>query len=295
MAGYLRFAALGDSATFGIGDPTPTGWRGWARLLAESLASSYDVSACHLAVPGATGTAVLGHQLAEAIAHRPDVASLIVGVNDTLRSTWDPARLRGELMTCAEALTGAGAVLLTARFHDHSAVLGLPAALRRPLLRRLAELNGVWDEVHHTFGGARVDLGAHPEALDRSYWSVDRMHPGERGHRLLARHLALDLHRYGYDFELPSLECSGGLPSSRRREAAWLIAEGAPWIGRRARDLGPWAVRRAVRRGDPAVLGVRQRRQRHTEGQCRGAGQDHGAESRPGFAHEDLVSMHRRE
>ncbi len=252
MAGYLRFAALGDSTTFGIGDPTPAGWRGWARLLADSLTTAYDVSACHLAVPGATGTAVLDEQLDDAIAHHPDIASLIVGVNDTMRSTWDPARLRVELMTCAEALTGSGALLLTARFHDHSTVLGLPHALRRPLLRRLTELNSVWDEVHRRFGGARVDLGAHPEALDRSYWSVDRMHPGERGHRLLARHFALDLHRFGYDFELPSLECSGGLPGSWRRDAAWMIAEGAPWIGRRARDLGPWVVRQAVRPGERA-------------------------------------------
>ena len=245
MAGYLRFAALGDSTTFGIGDPVPGGWRGWARLLADALAASYDVSACHLATPGATGAAVLVDQLADAVAHRPDVASLIVGVNDVLKSTWDPSRLRTELMTCAETLTGTGALLLTARFHDHGAVLGLPPALRRPLHRRLADLNLVWDEVHQTYGGLRVDLGAHPEALDRSYWSVDRMHPGERGHRLLAHNFAVEMRRVGFDFELPGLACEGGLPPSWRRDAAWLIAEGAPWIGRRARDLGPWAMRLA--------------------------------------------------
>ncbi|MYU18663.1 SGNH/GDSL hydrolase family protein, partial [Streptomyces sp. SID8361] len=30
----LRFAALGDSLTEGLGDPVPGGWRGWAALLA---------------------------------------------------------------------------------------------------------------------------------------------------------------------------------------------------------------------------------------------------------------------
>ncbi len=44
MARYLRFASLGDSTTYGIGDPvsaqvSPSGWRGWARLLSGSLAS----------------------------------------------------------------------------------------------------------------------------------------------------------------------------------------------------------------------------------------------------------------
>jgi len=252
VAGYLRFAALGDSTTFGIGDPVPSGWRGWARLLADALTTTYDVSACYLAAPGATGSAVLEDQLADAIAHRPDVASLIVGVNDTLKSTWDPARLRVELMTAGEALTAAGTTLLTARFHDHSSVLGLPRALRGPLQRRLAELNRVWDEVHREFGTIRVDLGAHPEALDRSYWSIDRMHPAERGHRMLAHAFAVEMQRAGYRVEAPSLECSGGLPQSWRRDAAWMIAEGAPWIGRRARDLGPWAMRLAWNEVRPA-------------------------------------------
>ena len=30
-----------------------------------------------------------------------------------------------------------------------------------------------------------------------------------------------------------------------RQDVAWMVREGAPWVGRRARDLGPWAVRAA--------------------------------------------------
>ena len=45
--------------------------------------------------------------------------------------------------------------------------------------------------------------------------------------------------------ELPSLEPAGGLPLGWRHDLAWLVTEGAPWIGRRAKDLGPWAVRMA--------------------------------------------------
>ncbi|MFB7705534.1 hypothetical protein ACFC0H_27055, partial [Streptomyces niveus] len=33
----LRFAALGDSLTAGVGDRVDGGWRGWAVLLAEAL------------------------------------------------------------------------------------------------------------------------------------------------------------------------------------------------------------------------------------------------------------------
>lgn len=164
---YLRYAALGDSATFGIGDPVETGWRGWARLLAEALDTTYDVSFCNLAVPGATTTTVLSGQLDDALAHRPDLASLVVGINDTMRASWDPLRLREELMTCASALSDAGATLLTARFHDHGAVFGLPGVLRRPLLARIESVNRVYDEVVATYGGWRVDLAATPAVLVR--------------------------------------------------------------------------------------------------------------------------------
>jgi len=242
---YLRFAALGDSATFGIGDPVPGGWRGWSRLLSAALATSYDVSYCNLAVSGATATDVRHGQLADAVAHRPDLASLVVGLNDTMRGTWHPGRLREELMTCAAALHGAGATLLTARFHDHGAVFGLPGVLRRPLHARIEAVNAAYDEVHARFGGHRLDLGARPEVFDRSFWSVDRLHPSEIGHRALARGYADQLVAAGWRFEPPSLELGGGQPPGWRQDVAWLVTEGAPWVGRRARDLGPWAVRMA--------------------------------------------------
>lgn len=245
QAVYLRFAALGDSVTVGIGDPVPGGWRGWSRLLAESLGTAYDVSYCNTAVSGSTVTSVLTDQLDDAVDHRPDVASLVVGLNDTMRSTWDPLRLRDELMTCAEALHATGALLLTARFHDHGAVFGLPGVLRRPLHARVEAVNAAYDEVHARFGGIRLDLAAHPASADRAYWSVDRLHPSELGHRALARGFADLLQRGGLDFEPPGLE-----PTYPRapwhRDMAWMVAEGAPWMGRRARDLGPWVVRLAL-------------------------------------------------
>ena len=244
--GYLRFVALGDSSTFGLGDPVVGGWRGWARLLTESLAESgYDVSFCNVAIPGATAGVVVSEQLDEALAHRPDLAALIVGINDVLKSTWDAGRLRDELLLCADALTAEGATLMTARFHDHDRVLPLPAPFRVPLRNRLDQLNAVWDDVYAAYGGIRVDLGAMPEPLDRRFWAVDRMHPSELGHRCLARAYAQGLQGLGIDVEPPSAECAGGIPTNWRRDVAWLVAEGAPWVGRRARDLGPWAAKRA--------------------------------------------------
>lgn len=43
---YVRFVAFGDSASCGVGDPVPGGWRGWARILADAIAVDHHVSFC---------------------------------------------------------------------------------------------------------------------------------------------------------------------------------------------------------------------------------------------------------
>ena len=244
MANSVRFVALGDSATLGVGDSVDGGWRGWARLLADAMGRSVDVSFRNVAVSGATAASLRQRQLEAALEHRPDLASLIVGLNDTMRAGWDPGALRDDIFSCAEALHDSGAVLLTARFHDHGVVLGLPGVLRRPLWRRIVQLNTVYDEVTRTFGGVVLDLVGNPEVARREFCSVDRLHPSELGHRRLAWSFGTLLHECGLDFPLPALEPESPR-GSRMGEARWLVTEGLPWVGRRVRDLGPWAARMA--------------------------------------------------
>lgn len=246
VAGYLRVAALGDSTTVGVGDPVVGGWRGWSRHLVDALRTTYEVSYCNVAVSGSTTVEVRRDQLADAVAHRPDLASLVVGGNDTMRSGWCPQRVRADLLHCADRLTAAGATLMTVRLHDHPATVpGLPGWVRRPLSARVAMVNDAYDEVHARYGGVRVDLAQSPEVLRRECWSVDRLHPSELGHRALARAFAQALAAAGYDVPLPPAEASGGLPPTWRRDVAWVVTEAGPWFGRRARDLGPWAAQAA--------------------------------------------------
>lgn len=242
---YLRFAALGDSTTHGIGDPVQGGWRGWARLLAGAMAPAHTVSLCNLAVPGATAADVRRAQLDPALAHRPDLASLIVGVNDTMRSTWSVPRLRADLLVCAEELSERRALLMTVRFHDHGEVFGLPSMIRRALRARIDAVNDVYDEIHDRFGGVRIDLARHPEVLQRRFWAVDRLHPSERGHRWLAGAFAAGLAEHGVDVGPVPADAVDGCAPTWHDDLAWLVTEGAPWVGRRARDLAPWAVRTA--------------------------------------------------
>ena len=242
---YVRFVALGDSASCGVGDPTPTGWRGWAQILADAVGADHDVSFWKLAVPGAVVADVRNRQLSEALDHRPVIASLVVGLNDTMRSTWDPVQIRADLLHCAGELARQGALLITVRFHDHTQVLGLPSLLARPLRRRIQTLNEIYDEVHERYGTLQLDLTAEPAIYSRELWSADRLHPSELGHRHLARLVGQRLADEGLDFELPSTICTGPRPTVRDTVQLMLV-EVVPWIGSRIRDLAPWAVRRAA-------------------------------------------------
>ncbi|WP_433380824.1 GDSL-type esterase/lipase family protein [Streptosporangium sp. CA-115845] len=81
---HLRFVALGDSQTEGLGDGDDTvGLRGWADRLAERLAlHDPGVQYANLAVRGRLAAQVHQEQLAPALALRPDLATVVAGVND---------------------------------------------------------------------------------------------------------------------------------------------------------------------------------------------------------------------
>src|ERR1035441_2137349 len=135
------FAALGDSITLGLGDPLPGGaWRGWAALLSESLR---EPELHNLAVPGARSADVERDQLPRALELRPDVASVVMGINDTLRARFDPVRIEQAAAHTVGSLRAAGAVVLTMRLPEPGQMLGLPGSLARPLARRMALLNAV--------------------------------------------------------------------------------------------------------------------------------------------------------
>jgi hypothetical protein len=210
-------------------------------MLAEELALTHRLTFTNLAVSGATVTSVNATQLPEAVRMRPHLASVIVGMNDTMRSTWDAARIRDEILHCVGCLAETGALVMTLRFHDHGAVLGLPRALRRPLGRRIEAVNAAYDLAHDRFGGLRLDLTASVTVCERLLWSVDRLHPSQVGHWRLAYEFGLLLQAMGYP-----LTCPRPAESPPRRwwqDQLWLVTQGVPWAGRRINDLVPWAIR----------------------------------------------------
>jgi lysophospholipase L1-like esterase len=153
-------------------------------LLAETLP---DPGLHILAANGATVADVECDQLPRALLLRPDIASVIVGINDTLRPGFEPSRIAAAAGHTIGALRGAGAEVLTMRLPDPGRMLGLPGTLARPLARRARQINLVMDAAAERYGTIHFDAAGDAETYDPGMWAVDRLHPSERGHRLIAR------------------------------------------------------------------------------------------------------------
>jgi lysophospholipase L1-like esterase len=255
------FVALGDSITLGVGDPIrlidPDGgrgrraWRGWAALLADGLT---DPALHIVAGNGACSYDVELEQLPRALELRPDIASVVVGVNDTLRPNFDAERIGTAASHTIGALRASGAEVLTMRLPDPGKMLGMPGVLARPLARRAHQINAVMDEIAERFGTLHFDAANDEETYDPRMWAVDRLHPSERGHRLIARRFHAMLEAAGHPVAAPPDPEPGNPPPTRVAEFAWLATNGTAWIVKRSTSLVPSLLAMAFaewRAGEP--------------------------------------------
>ena len=243
-----RIVTLGDSITIGMGDPDPAGpkdgWRGWARLLADGLP---DAELHNLAVLGAQARHVERDQLPAALALQPDIATVVVGINDTLRAGFNPERTGQSFARTVSALRASGVVVLTMRLPDPGRMFGLPQALARPLSRRMRGVNSELDRVAAHFGTLHWDAAGDPATYDRRNWSVDRLHPNERGHRLIACRFWDHLEAAGHELAVRPDPTPTSPPPTRRDEALWMATKGTRWFLRRSVDLVPYLLFMAAR------------------------------------------------
>jgi lysophospholipase L1-like esterase len=243
-----RIVTLGDSITIGMGDPAPHApkdvWRGWVRLLADGLP---DPELHNLAVLGAQAKHVERDQLPAALELRPDIATVVVGINDTLRAGFAPERTGQSVARTVAALRASGAEVLTMRLPDPARMFGLPDALARPLSRRMRGVNAELDRVAAQFGTLHWDASGDPESYDRRNWSVDRLHPNERGHRLIACRFWDQLAAAGHPLAQRPDPIPASPPPARRDEVLWMATKGTKWFLRRSVDLIPYLLFMAAR------------------------------------------------
>jgi lysophospholipase L1-like esterase len=241
-----RIVTLGDSMTIGMGNPDGEGgYCGWARYLAAGLP---DPEVHNLAVIGAHATHVERDQLPPALKLRPDVASVVLGSNDVLWPGFDPWVIGQTASRIVAALQASGAIVLTMQLPDPARVFGLlPAMVARPVSRRTDAVNAEIDKVAARYETLHWEAGRDPETYDRCNWSVDRMHPSDRGQRLIASRfwdmLAAADHPVATQ---PDREPTSPGPT-RRDDLRWIATTGTRWFLRRSADIVPYLLFMALR------------------------------------------------
>ncbi|MEI6624233.1 MAG: SGNH/GDSL hydrolase family protein [Actinomycetes bacterium] len=231
---WRRYVALGDSFTEGLDDPAPDGrHHGWADRMANSLAElTPELEYANLAIRGRKLPQIIDEQLPVALSMRPDLVSLVGGVNDVLRPKWDLA-LASDLMNRGTRMireSGADVILI---------VVGDPSKRSRTLgtlAGRLERYRDAIVDIADRQGCYVADLWGAEVFDDPRVWSVDRLHLNGIGHDRVAR-AVLQVLGYGDDSWREPLPPA--VPPSRlqtvRGDAQWIKTHLAPWVARRVR------------------------------------------------------------
>jgi lysophospholipase L1-like esterase len=245
---YSRYVALGDSQTEGLGDGDDIlGYRGWADRLAARLAEhNPELRYANLAVRGKLAAEVCAEQLAPALALRPDLATVVAGMNDLLRRRFDLTEVAGSLETMFAALTESGAQVATVTFPN----LGRITPLARPLVPRVVALNAAIRAAAARHDVRVVESFPVAVTTDARIWSVDRVHASPLGHALIAASVAHALNLPDSDDSwtnpLPALPRPGRL-RALGTELRWVAGFLGPWLGRRLRGVSSGTGRSAKR------------------------------------------------
>lgn len=185
----IKLTVLGDSFVEGRGDPAPGGgYHGWVPRFAARLGLP-AAAVRNLGTYQATTQHVVDHQLPKALAAKPPLLGVIVGVNDLVQS-YDAGRFRRNLHTIFAALRGLDTTVFTASYPDIPGNLPVPESFRRLLRTRFAEANVALAEVTAATGTLRLDLAGAREWAERAMWSPDGLHPSPLGHRRFAESMA---------------------------------------------------------------------------------------------------------
>jgi lysophospholipase L1-like esterase len=193
----MRYVAIGDSFTEGVGDQRPDGsLAGWADRVAKGLAAARGetVQYANLAIRGRLLEPIVTEQLDAALSMSPPATliSLNGGGNDMMRPGADVRRLIRLTERAVERCCEAGVSLLLLSGPDPSDRLPFGGLMRR----RGVKLTTAVADLAARRGLVFVDLYNDEEVRDPVYWSPDRLHLNAAGHQRVATAVLAAL---GYD------------------------------------------------------------------------------------------------
>lgn len=181
----IKYVAIGDSFTEGVGDELPDGSvRGWADLTAQGLADAAGepILYANLAIRGRLLDPILAEQLGPALALEPTLVSVNGGGNDMLRPGTDLGSIIAKTEVALRRIADAGAEPLLLAGANPTG--GLP--LGGSVARKGDALTAAAAEVAGRLGLRFADNWSDHALAQPQYWSRDRLHLAAVGHHRVA-------------------------------------------------------------------------------------------------------------
>lgn len=184
----MRFVAIGDSFTEGVGDELPDGRvRGWADLAAQGWAdlTGNSIQYANLAIRGKLIWPIVEQQLEPALELKPSFLAFNGGGNDTLRPRADVEHIADAFTRVLRRCDEEGVTLILLSGANPAGQLPLGKLIQRrgdelsaAVVRRIEDRPDV----------VRALNWPDRELSQRPYWSSDRLHMNAAGHyRVAAR------------------------------------------------------------------------------------------------------------
>lgn len=182
----VRFVAIGDSFTEGVGDELPDGTvRGWADLAAQGWANALGepIQYANLAIRGKLAWPIIEQQLEPALALKPTHLSFNGGGNDILRPNTQIEHIADVFSRALRRCDAEGVTLILLSGANPSAQLPMGRVFQKrgdqlsdAVLRRVEDRPDV----------IRALNWPDTELSKPVYWSQDRLHMNANGHHRVA-------------------------------------------------------------------------------------------------------------
>lgn len=225
----VRFVAIGDSFTEGVGDELPDGRvRGWADIAVQGWADAAGrpVEYANLAVRGKLAWPIVEQQLEPALALRPTHLSFNGGGNDMLRPRTDVEHIADAFSRVLRRCDEEGVTLILLSGANPAGRLPMGSLVQRrgdelsaAVLRRIEGR----PDVIRALNWPDRELSSEP------YWSADRLHMNAAGHHRVAARVL-----HGLGFEPPAEWWSPtAYPAAGPSGLAYYREYVGPWVRRR--------------------------------------------------------------
>lgn len=192
----VKFVAIGDSFTEGVGDELPDGRvRGWADIAAQGWADAtgHSIQYANLAIRGKLAWPIIEEQLEPALALKPTHLSFNGGGNDMLRPRTNVEHIADTFSRVLRRCDEQGVTVILLSGANPSGQLPMGALVQRrgdelsaAVLRRVANRPDV----------IRALNWPDHELSTGRYWSDDRLHMNTAGHHRVAARV---LHGLGFE------------------------------------------------------------------------------------------------